>query len=254
MSETLPATKDRVLVEVTIPAPVEEVWRALREPEQIKRWFGWDADSLAEEIEYIFVSHAEASEAEHVIRFEEYAGVSDRFEVEARGSGSVLRVVRAGQPDQDWSEVYEEMTEGWIAFVEQLRLALARHAGEARRTIYLSGGAIAEGGPKLSEALGVADLRREPNGAAYRAEAAGEAIRGEVWHRSPFQLGLTVKGWGDGLLIVTDKPANDNRPFGGGSLILTTYGLSDDAFGALESRWRDWWSARYTATGGEDAC
>ena len=91
MSETLPGAKDRVLVEVTIPAPVEEVWRALREPEQIKRWFGWDADSLADEIDYIFVKHVEVSDTERVIRFEEFAGVADRFEVEARGSGSVLR-------------------------------------------------------------------------------------------------------------------------------------------------------------------
>jgi hypothetical protein len=254
MSETLPATKDRVLVEVTIPAPVEEVWRALREPEQIRRWFGWDADSLADEIDYIFISHAEASDAEHVIRFDEWGGVSDRFELETRGAGTVLRVVRSGQPDQDWSNVYEEMTEGWIAFVEQLRLALARHAGEERRTVYMSGGALAEGAPTLSEAAGVADLRRLEDGAGYRAEAAGETIAGEVWHRSPFQLGMTVKGWGEGLLIVTDKPANDQRPFGGGSLILTTYGLSDDEFGALETRWRDWWSARYNSAGGEDSC
>ena len=251
MTDTPVATKDRVLVEVTIPASVDEVWRALREPDQINRWFGWEAASLAEEIEYIFVTHAEASEAEHVIRFAEYAGVSDRFELEPRGSGSVLRVVRAGQPDQDWSNVYEEMTEGWIAFVEQLRLALAKHAGEERRTVYMSGGALAEG-PKLSEAVGVAGLRQLKDGAAYKAEAAGETLEGEVWHRSPFQLGVSVKDWGDGLLIVTDKPVNDKRPNGGGSLILTTYGLSDDAFGALEGRWRDWWSARYNTSGGED--
>ena len=254
MSETPSPTKDRVLVEVTIPAPVEEVWRALREPDQIRRWFGWDADSLAEEIDFIFVKNAAASDDEHVIRFDEWGGVSDRFELEPSGSGSVLRVVRAGQPDQDWSEVYEEMTEGWIAFVEQLRLALSKHDLDERRTVYLSGGAVAAGAPKLTEAVGVADLRQQADGSAYRAEAAGETLEGEVWHRSPFQLGLTVKSWGDGLLIVTDKPANENRPNGGGSLILTTYGLTEDQFGALEARWRDWWSARYNTVGGEDSC
>ncbi len=247
MSET--PTKDRVLVEVAIPAPVEEVWRALREPDQIRRWFGWEADSLADEIEYIFITHAQASDADHTIRYE---GMPDRFELEARGSGSVLRIVRALPGDATWTDVYEEMTEGWIAFVEQLRLALSRHAGEERRTLYLSGGALAEGAPKLSEALGVAGLREKPDGAPYRAEAADETLEGEVWHRSPHQLGLTVQGWGEGLLIVTDKPANDKRPNGGGSLILTTYGLSDDEFGALEARWRDWWSARYNTVGGED--
>jgi hypothetical protein len=250
MSETLSPTKDRVLVEVTIPASVDEVWRALREPEQIRHWFGWEADSLAEEIEYIFVTHAQGDDAEHVIRFDD---MSDRFEVEDQGGGKTrLRIVRAMPADADWEDVYEEMTEGWIAFVEQLRLALARHPGEARRTLYMSGGASAEGAPKLSEAVGVAGLREKKDGAGYRAEAVGETLEGEVWHRSPHQLGLSVNGWGDGLLIVTDKPVNDKRPNGGGSLILTTYGLSDDEFGALETRWRGWWSARYNSTGGED--
>jgi hypothetical protein len=35
------------------------------------------------------------------------------------------------------------------------------------------------------------------------------------------------------------------RPSGGGSVLLTTYGLSDPDFAALEQRWKQWWSARY---------
>ena len=52
---------------------------------------------------------------------------------------------------------------------------------------------------------------------------------------------------GDGLLIVTDKSVREESPHGRGMVILTTYGLSDDAFDALERRWRGWWDAHYEA-------
>ena len=212
MTDTPVATKDRVLVEVTIPASVDEVWRALREPDQIRRWFGWETDSLADEIEYIFVSHAAASDAEHVIRFDEWGGVSDRFELEARGAGTVLRVVRAGQPDQDWSNVYEEMTEGWISFVEQLRLALARHRARSGGR-YISGGAMAEA-RRRCRGGGVARF------AAWTTEPLQRQAAGEAWRvrsgtaRPP--AGRDGQDWGDGLLIVNDKPVNEEAPTAAG--------------------------------------
>lgn len=36
------------------------------------------------------------------------------------------------------SEGYDDIGEGWITFVQQLRFALTRHRGEARATHYLS--------------------------------------------------------------------------------------------------------------------
>lgn len=237
---------DRVLVEVTIAAPIETVWAALREPDQIRRWFGWDADTLKDEIEFIFVTHAEASESARTIQFGEYEGAADRFELESRGTSTALRVVRAGPAaDGDWKDVYEDITEGWITFVAQLRLALEQHPGAERRTIYLSGKAIA-GQPSPSHALDVAGLRDTDDGRACTAQApTGDTLTGTVWHRSPFQIGLTVEQWGNGLLVVTDKPASTSSPHGGGSVLLTTYGLGDDAFQALQTRWSAWWSARY---------
>ena len=45
---------DPVVAEVVIAAPADAVWRALREPAEIRRWFGWDYDGLDAEIEFIF--------------------------------------------------------------------------------------------------------------------------------------------------------------------------------------------------------
>lgn len=237
---------DRVLVEVTIAAPIETVWAAVREPEQIRRWFGWDADTLKEEIDFIFVSHAHGSEDARTLQFDEYEGNADRFELEARGASTALRVVRAGPiGDTDWKNVYEDVTEGWITFVEQLRLALEKHPAAERRTIYLSGKAITGQVPP-SQALDVAGLRDAGPGRSYTAQArTGDTLTGTVWHQSAFQLGLTVEQWGDGLLVVTDKPALTTAPHGGGSVLLTTYGLGEEAFQALQTRWSAWWTSRY---------
>lgn len=40
---------DRVIVDILVVAPIDVVWRALREPAEINRWFGWDYPQLAEE-------------------------------------------------------------------------------------------------------------------------------------------------------------------------------------------------------------
>ncbi|MDP3368841.1 MAG: hypothetical protein Q8M32_03220, partial [Brevundimonas sp.] len=133
MSEAPQPMEDHVLVEVTVPAPADAVWAALRDPQKIKQWFGWDADSLKDEIDFIFVTHAEADEARRVVTF---VGVNDRYEIEPIGeTTSLVRVVRSA-PVGDWSDVFDGMIEGWISFTWQLAFAFARHPGETRRTLF----------------------------------------------------------------------------------------------------------------------
>lgn len=231
---------DRPLVEVTISAPAADVWRALRDPAAIREWFGWDTDSLEAEIKYIFEEHAEADDDARVLRF----GLGDRFEVEDRGATCIVRVVRpAPTADTDWDDVFEDMTQGWIAFTQQLAFAFARHRGEHRRTLYFSG-SPREGGATLgAAALGLDDARA---GERYAiAPVSGEPLAGTVWHRGRHQLGVSVEAWGEGLLLVMDRPANDRWPRGGSQAILTTYGLDDAAFESLRARWTRWWDEHF---------
>ena len=245
MTETAPQpTIDRILVEVTIAAPADAVWDAIRDPEKILNWFGWGAETLKEEIDYIFVQHTLPDPDGRILRFE---GVSDRFEVEARGNGSILRVVRTMPAGESWDGIYEDMVEGWISFVQQLRLAIEQHALRARRTIYLTGHARPGGSGPIA-ALGLADFRAIPDGKALVANLpTGETVTGTAWHHTAWQIGLTVPQWGDGLLIVTDKSVTEAAPHGRGMVILTSYDLSDDDFDALEARWKAWWDAHYDA-------
>jgi hypothetical protein len=244
MSEQPPAapdgpTVDRVLVEVTVPAPAEEVWAALRDPRKIKQWFGWDADSLKDEIDFIFVTHANADDARMVVDF---VGVPDRYEVEARGESSIVRVVRSAPAGEDWSDVFDGMIEGWISFTWQLAFALARHPGQARRTIFLSGPPRED---RLARSLLGLDAAPAP-GEPWSMPLGPEAVAaGEVWFLARHQTGVTVDAWGDGLLVVLDQPPSEKRARGTTMLTLTTYGLGDPAFEDLETRWKDWWDERF---------
>jgi uncharacterized protein YndB with AHSA1/START domain len=240
MDENKP-TFDRPIIELTISAPAERVWAALRDPELIREWFGWDADTLAAEIKTIFADYAEADDAARVVRFR---GMGDRFDVVARGAETIVRLVRpAPSPDTDWDEYFEDVTQGWIAFVRQLQFALERHPGGGRRTLYFSGSPPSAGARLAAAALGLAGVGRA--GEPYAARAATGELAGRVWHRGRHQIGLTVDAWGDGLLIIMDRPAADSTSRGSSQAILTTYGLGDEEFAELGRRWEAWWNGQF---------
>lgn len=240
-------TPKQVLVDITIAAPIDQVWRALRDPGQIENWFGWDASSLAEEIKYIFIDNATGDEPGHILQFDEWEGqgIAEQVELTTVAGGTRLRLVRSGGAPIDWTGVYEDISQGWINFFQQLKLALELHPGEQRRTIYLSGAGKPGIGEPSAE-LGLGEAAALAPDEAYAARlATGDSASGKVWYQTHFQTGLTVEQWGNGLLVVTDMGISPSRPHGGGSVLLTTYGLGETDFTALEQRWRDWWNTRY---------
>ena len=188
-----------IVAELTLPAGPDVVWRHLREPALIKRWFGWDYDGLDGEIDVIFVEGAVADEEARTLTF----GYGDRFELD----GSTLCVFHEGP-----EEGFDDIGEGWISFVQQLRFALARHPGEERATHYLS-----------------AD---EPKPVI----AALEAMGGEVWFRSEHQIGVVVAGLSDGLLVAMEKPG------AAAHLTLSAYGDATRELPLHTARWDGWWA------------
>ena len=231
--------EDHVLVEVTVPAPADAVWAALRDPAKIKDWFGWETDGLKDEIDFIFVTHAAADEENRVVSF---VGVNDRYEVAATGATTCLvRVVRSA-PVGDWSDVFDGMIEGWISFTWQLAFAFARHPDQPRRTLFFSGPPRED---RLARSLLGLDAAPAPNEPWSMPLGPEPVASGQVWFTARHQIGVTVDAWGDGLLVVLDQPPTEKRPRGTTMLTLTTYGLSDAAFADLESRWRGWWDERF---------
>ncbi len=240
MEAAAPPQADHILAEVEIDAPPASVWSAIRDPAKIHRWFGWEAATLEEEIDFIFTKSVDADEQDHILRF---VGMPDRFEVKATGSGSRLTVIRTTA--EEIGRGYDGMIEGWISFVHQLRLAIERHDLAPRRTLYLSGDARPGGGGPV-ERLGLGRFLDAVPGLPARIDLpGGETANGELWHRSEWQIGITIPQWGEGLLLVSDMSATEKAPDGRGMLILTTYGLSDPEYDELERDWKQWWDSRF---------
>ena len=127
---------DPVIVEIEIAASADAVWRALRDPAEIRRWFGWEYDEhggLDEEIQVIFFQESTADDDARVLD----GGPGGVIALEDRGDSTVVRVTRAA-PAGSWDGVYDEVNEGWRTFLQQLRFYLERHPGQERRTEHVA--------------------------------------------------------------------------------------------------------------------
>ena len=185
---------DPVVVEVTVAAPVDVVWHALRDSAEIRRWFGWDYDGIDEEIDQIFLSDIVTESEEE--RWMDTGG-GGRFELAERGEETVVRVTRPAPAEGTWDGVYDDVNEGWLAFVQQLRFLLERHPGEDRRAF-----STTHPDPRAALAL----------------------VEGEDWYRSRHQHAVTFDGGAALLIAMRDR------------LILTAYGLDAARFDDLRTR------------------
>lgn len=239
------ADDERFRIEVTVAAPVETVWRELREPARVRHWHGWDAEGNDPEIDLIYFTEVTESPAEH--RLEVNGG--DTFTLHEQGDRTLVRVTRAPKGvNPEWDAYYEDINEGWLTFLQQLRFALEHHADAERRTLFLSGASKGAGDPR--EELGLRDVAEGPEGGRYDDTVVDERICGQLWFRSANQLGVTVDEWGDGLLVLGATPESPSQPHGGAMAVLTTYGLDDAAFADLAARWDAWWEQRYPSDDG----
>lgn len=215
---------DPPVIEVTIAAPVEVVWQSLREPDLIKAWHGWHCDSLDAEVQMIFLDNVDADDETHTLR----AGGEDTFTCDAVPEGTCVRITRPPyRPGEEWSAYYDDVTEGWRSFLQQLRFLHEVHPGDARRTVALMG----EGA-----AAAAADLW-----------SSTPAPLGDDWYVSDSgsQRGVLVPSLGPGLLIILTKATVDDQVFA--MAVLTTFGLDDVAFDSERDAWTAWWRTAFPA-------
>jgi hypothetical protein len=231
---------------VVINADAPQVWTMLREPGKVAQWHGWEAEDQAAEIKEIYFSKTVVEAPDHTSLT---VDGGDVFTLKPVPAGTEVSVTRAAvDHNSEWAAWDEDITQGWLTFLQQLRFALERHPHGKRRTAYFS----VPGGPGSAiEKLGLNNLPA-PGENYSLTLATGEEIAGKVWYKSNHQVGLTVHSYaehGDGLLIVADQPViPDIRPEGGSMVIVSTYDLGASRLESIRALWDDWRAENYPSS------
>lgn len=228
---------------VVVNADAQQVWTSLREPSLVAQWHGWEADELGDEINQIYFSTAVVEGPDHTSLT---VNGGDVFELTPVSGGTEVRVTRAAlDHDSEWAAWDEDITQGWLTFLHQLRFALERHPHGHRRTHFVS---LPGGSGSGIQKLGLAGVPA-PGEEYSLTLPTGEALSGKVWFRSNHQVGLTVHSYaehGDGLLIVADQPViPEKRPDGGTIVIASTYDLGAANLDSIRSHWDSWKAENY---------
>jgi hypothetical protein len=209
-------------VEVPIRAPRDAVWRALTDPSEIRRWFGWDYEGLVGEIDQIFGDDAKKLPPGRI-----EMGWEQTIELIADGSNTLLRIVKPGPlADASWDDAYDEMVRGWHGFFLQLRHYLERHPGEDRQTIFLDGTA-------------------EP--AAVLATLDAE-VPGTRWLDIRHQQVTAVEAFGGGLIAILAEQPLSSTTAGKVQVTITTHGMSAAQFADVQRTWAARWNTLTAAT------
>jgi len=244
-----------VTIEVTVGAPIETVWSYLRDPELISRWHGWVADELEQEIDFIYRGHAHESATPYVLEMDRGSEGSvdggDRFELFAADGTNgadgptTVRITRGARgSDEIWDAWYDDITEGWTSFLNQLRFTLEVQPERLRRTVFLN--VDGAGLPSVRQALGLSGVAFS---APYAAAGGDLDLSGRGWFVSAHQVGVTVDTLGPGLVIAADKP-DQTGASKGAMVIVSTYGQDEAAFARTVQQWGQWWKAQYPAGSG----
>lgn len=241
--------------QVEIAAPVEAVWKALTDAEELTRWFPLNArvtPGQGGSIWKHWESEAEGGEDERIEIWEprqhlrtagsegEWAGIATDYYLRGKGGETVLRVVSSGFGEGDtWDEILEAWGRGWDFELRGLRHYLEQHADQSRVVAWAVAPYLCSPDAAWAHLTraggwfgsnGLADLDK---GAAYSVETvSGDALSGvvEVWH-PPMQFAARVESWNDGLFRA-------ELYSGRVMLWLSTYGVPTADVEALQGRWR----------------
>lgn len=228
-------TKTRsVQAEVEIAAPVEAVWRALSEAEELTRWFppearvvpgeggsiriAWDGNWATESRIEIWdpprrlrtvTDQAPFDASGQAIQGAAPLPVAIDYQIEARAGGARLRLVHSGfGSGADWDGEIEGVRRGWGFELPCLRHYLERHRGRDRRAIWIQlTTALPEGeawGLVTRAYLGGFSGEAKREGEPYSLRlSTGDALSGRTLVGARWGFSGTVAGLDDGIFRVS---------------------------------------------------
>lgn len=258
-----PATRT-IEKQMEIAAPVEAVWKALTDAEELTRWFPLKARVKPGAGGSVFLSWGPECEGEAPIdvwepnrrlRYVERAPGADRnaqssmfveWILEARGGKTLLRLANSGFGEgADWeNEYYDSVDCGWGFMLVNLRHYLERHAGVPRVVAWPRlkvTGSREDAYERLMGADGLfpeSATKKLREGGRYSARAAsGEQFSGRVeFVRPPRGFCVTVENLNEALLWLTIEGSPGKHEV---QLWLSTYGVPQEEVDAFRERWQD---------------
>jgi uncharacterized protein YndB with AHSA1/START domain len=260
--------------QIEIDAPIEAVWKALTEAEQLINWFSEEARVVPGEGGSIWVSWGEGQAGESRIEDWEpgrrlrlsqmpaqkdpdpnnaspFPGPLDtpliqEYTLESRGGLTVLRLVHSSIPNTaEWDAYYDGTNRGWDMFFQGLRHYLEKAGAKTRKTMMIMQpilGGLEEAWTKLTGSEGLAargTLEGLSEGSRYSVTTSnGDDLQGEViLNLPPKTITLTVESLDNALLSATLEEMGGATYF---YMTLATYGWSPDRNEALGLRWSTW--------------
>lgn len=243
--------------EITISAPVEAVWKALTDAEELTRWFPPRARVEPGEAGHLWREWQSGEEIEErILRWEPnvhlrtvglvgaWKDIVTDYQLTTSGGQTVLRVVSSGFGlEADWDTLYEAFGSGWDFELHGLRHYLERHAGLPRLIVFARGSralSASESWQRLMSPggwLGPEGLTSSAEGSSYDVRLGdGRRLSGEVYlWQPPRQFAASVVELNNAYLRVDTRCLGET----GTPLIwLSTYGVPAEAVREIERDWQ----------------
>jgi uncharacterized protein YndB with AHSA1/START domain len=245
--------------EITIDAPIEAVWKAIVDGEELTRWFvdaasvtpgvggtieiSWDGGEKGR-------NQIDVWEPNQKLRLSkpgpaaapggESTPMVLEYTIERRDGKTVLRLVHSGIPSgPEWDSFYDGTNSGWPSFFRTLRHYLEYHRGKPRATIKVIGalpGSLEEGWSRLTGPNGFGFT--PVAGQSFSTTSAVDPVQGNVvFVREPGMLEITIDQLDRAYLAHAMASAGPNQYV---YTVLSVYGKSADEVEAIRAKWQPW--------------
>ena len=228
--------------EIVIDAPLEAVWKALTEGEELTRWFAQEASVKPGVGGTVTFSWGGGEEGQNRIdewepnrklrltsmpfdmgaaKYDGTTPMVNEYTLERRDGKTVLRLVNSGIPDApEWDGFYDGTDSGWDSFLRTLRHYLEHHGGKPRTTIKIIGkvpGSLDDAWARLVAAI-------KPSGTI-------------VFEHAPTILEVNIPELGNAYLAHAMSGAGANNFV---YTMLSVYGKTPPEVEAIRAKWQPW--------------
>lgn len=269
-------TERRIETSIELNAPVEAVWKALTDAEELTNWFppfaevkpglgghirfAWDEKQdwtspigvwePNKHLQVVWIAATPPEKAEQARKDGSYAPfpIAVDYYLQGKGATTVLRLVHSGfSTDAAWDDQYDGTIRGWAFELRGLKHYLDHHHG-IRRVVVHAKRTVNElpideawqrlMGPQAMLAEG--DLAGRGAGDRYAIKTAcGDVLEGEIRILNPPKdFCATAENFNNAFLRLRIEEASMTSPDRQVNLWLSTYGLPAEQTDALQQRWR----------------